>query len=166
MAWILTVFILLFVLLSYLLFAPFYFEIDSTSRLLRIRFHRLASIRILFVRDSLVSEIKLPGWKKNFDLLALPERKRKGNREEKRKRKKFPLSANKIITILGSFRIKKCYVDMDFEDVRLNGILFPVFFWLGRLTGRKIAVNFLGRQDIQLAIENNLARVIWAYLYH
>jgi hypothetical protein len=47
--------------------------------------------------------------------------------------------------------------------VQLNGLLFPLGYWLARRTGRPIDVNFTNNNELVIAIDNNVARLLWAY---
>jgi hypothetical protein len=156
--------IVLFVFV-YLLVAPFYLEIDSESALCRIRFHFLASAGLRVSDSSLILNLKIAGWKKRIDLLAPRKQKKKSVEEKvKRQRKKTLIPFRKIWAVMKSFRINKCELSFDFGDMPLSGILYPLFQWLGILTGKSIKINFWNENKITLEIENNFARMIWAYI--
>ncbi len=69
----LIVFIVFFIIIAYILFAPFYLEVDTEMDLLKIRFHYLASAQLILTGNSVMAEIKVAGLRKRFDLLASKE---------------------------------------------------------------------------------------------
>lgn len=151
--------------LCYLLVAPFYLEINSDDGLCRIRFHRLASARLQVRNSSLIIDLKIAGWKKQIDLLAARKKKKKSAQKKiEGKKKKAGISFKKIWAVVRTFRINKCDLSFDFGDMPLNGILYPLFKWLSILTGKNISVNFWNENKIIVEVENNIARIIWAFI--
>jgi hypothetical protein len=173
MIWLLLILFVLVVGLTYVLFAPFYLEIDSTKGLFRLRFHLVMSARVLMENSSLILEIKSPIWNKQVDLLAQNESKTKPipkeNILEKKRNKKgkrvSKITFSKIKAILHTFKINTFYVNLDFDDVLLNAKLFPVFLGLKLYSGKELNVNFIGENKIKIEIENNMARVILAFIF-
>jgi len=166
MIWLL---LILITVLTYPLFAPFYLEIDSTKGLFRLRFHYIISARILLENSSLILEIKSPIWNKRIDLLAQNERKKtipkKKVLEKKKDRKSFKIKFSKIKAMLRTFKVNTFFVNFDSNDVLLNAKLFPVFLGLRIYTGKELHINFIGENEIKIEIENNLARIIWAFIF-
>ena len=160
--------ILLVLLLSsvYLLFAPFFIEINTVAGLYRVRFHRLANARLISDERSLIVKLNIAGWHKTIDLLA--QRKQNGMPQRKKKVKaksKLPrISFRKMKAIFKSFKINKFRIDMDTGNMPLNGVLYTCFTWLRVYSGKDISINFIDDNEMILEIENNCARVIWAYL--
>jgi hypothetical protein len=164
MLWVFYLFATLFIILTYLLLAPFYLEIDSTKNLARIRFHHLANARLV-VDDSLRINLKIFFFKKKIDLLEhnqLNSKNKKSDRIIKNTSPKIRLE--KIKAIVKSFKINNCYIDINFADAAINGILYPVFYGIQLVTKKNITINFIGKQEVKLEIENNFARIIWAYI--
>lgn len=150
---------------NYLLFAPFFVEVDSTMGLFRVRFHRLASATLIFKESSFFIEIKMVGWQKQIDLLAVKTKEGKPTLKKERKKKKQikAVSFRKILAVIRSFRIRKFFVTLDTGDRQLNGILYPLFVFLSVKSGKNITVNFLGENKLIFQIENNFARILWVY---
>lgn len=162
MWWIIIITCLLMVFI-YLLFAPFFVEIDSVKSLFRIRFHRLASARLIFHESSIFIALKIGGWQKKIVLLEIKEKKKKPVvKNEKKKQTK--ISFQKFLTVLKSFRIRKFILTLDSGDMQTNGILYPLFVLVSISSGKNITINFLNENKLILQIENNLARVLWAYI--
>lgn len=152
---------------GYLFFAPFYLEIDSTKGLYRIRVHWLASMSIKSVGDILLIELKLAGFTKQVDVFsAKAEHVRKPAAvSEKKQRKRSPaIQWKKVKAVLFSFRINKCRIRFDSGDVQLNGILYPLFYWISSYSGKDVRINFTGENEVVLEIQNSLARMSWAYI--
>lgn len=149
-------------ILLYLFFAPFYLEINSAMELYTIRFQHLVSIN-LKIKENIVVETRIFGWKHesvlNGPSVSAPA---KVKRSKTVKRREFPLK--KAIRVASSFKVNKCYVDIDFGDMQLNGILFPFFAWLSWHSKKQIQVNFTGRTVLILELENSVARMSRAWL--
>jgi hypothetical protein len=168
MIWLLILLLLIIVIFSYLLFAPFYLEINSISDFYGIRFHRMAYAKLIITDNLFKIDLCIAGWRKQIDLLAKPA---KGEQKEKqilseRKNKPFKISFGKIKAIMKSFKINKCHLNIDTGNVQLNGILYPGFYWLGKHTNNPIGINFFNETEIILEVENNLARVLKALIIH
>lgn len=162
--WFLIILLLLVVIIIYLLLAPFFIEVDSEKGLLRFRFHRLASTRILLENNALVIEIQITGWKRRIDLRPQMERKAKPA-AQKRKRKRPEISWTKVKAILQSFKVNTCYVNLDLGDTEWNAFFIPVFFGLSRVSGKSFYINFIEKNEIKLKIENTMAHIFWAYFF-
>ncbi|MGB3075232.1 MAG: hypothetical protein WBB36_07915 [Chitinophagales bacterium] len=165
MIWLIAIF-LIFLLFGYLLLAPFVLDIDSRKDLCIVRFHRLASGRLLVSDGSLQLEISIAGWKKQIDLLLERKPKIKKASKKKSQRKQSRFSFKKILSITRSFKVNKCRFSFDSGNMQLNGYLFPGFYWLSRKTGKSFSINFLGDTELVLQIENNFARIAWAYFHN
>ncbi|HYV90582.1 MAG TPA: hypothetical protein VE978_02320 [Chitinophagales bacterium] len=164
MIWLILLLIVVLVFV-YLLVAPFYLEIDSVEGLCRIRFHFLASAKLRMSESSLILDLKIIGVEKQIDLLAPPKQKKKPVQKKiGRQKKRAGIPFRKVWAMLQSFRINKCDVNFDFGDMPLNGILYPLFQWISILTGKSIRINFGNETKIILEIENNFARIGWAFI--
>ncbi|MBV8390534.1 MAG: hypothetical protein JO080_12090 [Mucilaginibacter sp.] len=160
MAWLFFPLLIIAVLLGYLLFAPIYLEINSLNGLCGARLHHLASANLVLVDSSFKINLSIIGWKKQIDLLSKRKTRKKASR--KKKSRKFRLGLFKVL--LKTFKVNQCYLSIDTGDVQLNGLLYPGFYWLNKYTGKSIGINFLGKNEIILQIENNLARLIKAFI--
>jgi hypothetical protein len=164
MIWLLTTLLILTGFISYIFFAPFYVEIDSERNLLRIRFHYLASARLSITDSSLIINVRIAGWRKQLDLLSQKKRKERPI-EVKRKSKRRKISFHKLKVIVKSFNVNKCYFNLDLGNLEWNGILFPLFLWISNVTMKYFRINFRGENDIKLEIENNIASILWAFIF-
>lgn len=156
------VLILLLLGILYLLTAPFYLEINTTRNLYRVRFHHWASVRVYATQESVFMEVRLFGWTRSADLLARKSTARQRPAKSSAK-KKSVLSFRKILAVVRSFKIKRCYATIDTGDEALNGILYPLAYRVKRLLNQPVAINFTGRNEMVLQLENNFMRIILAY---
>ncbi len=166
MLWFLILIFIIAIIFSYLLFAPFYFEINSITGLCGIRFHHLASAGLIFTDDSLKIDIRIAGWNKQTYWPAITEGKKEKPVIIKKKKKPLKISFSMVKAILNSFKVNKCYLTIDSGNMQLNGILYPFFYWISKRTHKTIEINFLDKNEIILEIENNFARILKAFIFH
>jgi len=119
----------------------------------------------LKVDEDVKLQMSLMGWKKEISL----EKYKTGKPQEVGKTKvkradRSGVAPGKFLNILKSFRLTQCYVRIGFEDMQLNGILYPVAAWLSWYSKKDIQVSFTGSNVVILRIKNNLARMSWAWL--
>lgn len=156
--------VLLTLVAGYLLFAPFYVEANSTLNILRLRFHKVATAELLLANQTLLIEIKVAKWKKQIDLFAPKAKKKKITVKKLKPSKGFPLSLSKVKTIISSFKINTCNVNLDFQNTKWNTMLYPLFFGLSMQYQKQFQINFMGQNQINIQIENSLARILRAYI--
>lgn len=150
---------------GWLLFAPFFLEIDTRVGLYRVRFHRMASVRLCMEGNGII-EVRLAFWSKRINLLdrkrgTTPAPKKTGVKSAQRKKQAVPLG--KMIRVMKSFRLNRFWLTLDTGNEATNGILYPCFGLLAWYTGKDVSINFTGRNEIVLETENNIARMLWAY---
>ena len=163
MIWLTFLLFIVVLIIGYILFAPFIIEINTEKDLYGIRFHKLAGFGFEILEDSLILSMNIMGWKKKLDLSETKKQTKK-QVHKKINKKQFQLSFKKIKSVLRSFKIKTCFINIDTGNMPLNGILYPLFLWLSRLTGKRVEINFWNENKVILVIENNLARIMLAYL--
>jgi hypothetical protein len=163
MIWFLLLPILLLIFLCYLLFAPFYLEINSKTGLFRVRFHKLASARIYMAENSLFIDLKIMWWHKIIDLLT-PKEKHMKTEKKKIQKEKAKISLRKILLVVKTFKVNKFYLTIDTGSMWLNGMIYPLFLWLGMRLKRNVMVNFVNENEIIFETENNLFRILRVYI--
>lgn len=158
-------------ILCYILFAPFYLEIDSVHGFFRFRFHELASVDLRIVDYSLILHVKVTGWTKEIDLFKVKknakkriDKKKKIDKKKGKKKTWMKVTPKKIIAVLKSFKINKCEILIDSGNVQLNGILYPIVYLVGFYSKKNISINFVDKNVIILEIENSVARMSRAYI--
>lgn len=170
MWWIILVTFILFIFI-YLLFAPFFVEIDSDTGLFRLRFHVLASAWLIINTESIFLNLKIGWWKKEIDLLLRKEKKKyepdmpfENWLQAEKKSIPFHKTWKKIKAVVKSFRVTKCYIMIDTGNMPWNGILYPWFYLFSRRVNKNVMINFRGENTVILQIQNSLARMLWAYI--
>ncbi len=154
--------VIVIVFLAYLFFAPFYIEINSSRSLYRLRLYRIASVSFFVDNDPEKMELGFLIWKRKINFPAASSRT--DHKKEIKIKKRWPnISLRKIIGVIKSFKINVLNATFDFGDMQINGILYPLFYWISFKTKKNILVNFQGNNSIVIEIENSLARIIWAY---
>lgn len=160
-------------LLGYILFAPFYIEINSAIGRYSIRFHRVFQAHFYFKEDVLMLDYKIIRWGKQIELFPgksvknkISERSEKSeqtnNRIIKKEGKIIPVK--KIHAVIKSFKVNKFHLTLSFENMALNGILFPLFELLSFKSGKTFQINFWNENKILIEVENNFYRMIRAYI--
>lgn len=152
-------------LISYLLLAPIILEIDSDAGICRVRFHKIVSANLKIDEESIFLKLKLAGWRKKYNLLDfITKPKEKKSVIKRSKKERDNLSFKKMFRILKSFRVRRFFISVDTDNMQMDGFLYPVFLLIQNLTGKKIQINFIGENTVKLTIENNIARVMWAFI--
>lgn len=164
--WILIYLLLLLLFIAcVLLFAPFYFEVNSLTGALQVRFWVLASIRVSMEQDTLLCKLRVLGRRFQMDVLhqrKVKVEKKVRNRKATTRRPKRLF--RRLLAIAKTFRVNQCVVSVDSGNMQTNALLYPAFYWLSRLSGLPLAINFSGDEVVVLEIENNIARMLWALI--
>ena len=167
MIWLLLFLLMVFLLFCYLLFAPFSISVSTITGVAELRFHKVAKMQLQHREDALILSIRIAWWQKEINFMdKAGERARrieKGNKKTSKTKRKM-LSISKMLAILQSFKIKKCFITLCFDSMSLNGLLYPAFCWLASLSGKNISINFWEENEVVLEIENNFFRILRAYL--
>lgn len=101
-------------------------------------------------------------WHKIIDLLA--PKKTHMKKEIKRTREKQKISLRKILLVIKTFKVNKFYLTIDTGSMWLNGMIYPLFLWLGMRLKRNVTINFVNENEIIFETENNLFRVLRVYI--
>lgn len=157
----------------YLLVAPFALLVDSNKMLIQIRLFGIASAQPLIIDNDIVLLIRVFGI--SFRLNITEKIKSAGAKKKKRKtqddkhvapktKQSKAFQLRKMLNVLRSFRFKVFRLHIDTGDYPLNGLLFPLFFWLSRWSKKDFQVNFDDRNELVMHVENSLARILLAYI--
>lgn len=152
---------LAFMLVLYLILAPFYIEVNTHTGMYRLRLQRVASLRII-ADERILIETNILGFKRR-SALTLYQQNKPAHKAKQIRRARVG-SAEKLIQVLRSFRITIWHVRIDTGDMQLNGLVYPLFMWLSWYTGQTTQVSFTGRTEVVIQIENSIARMSRAYL--
>jgi hypothetical protein len=147
-----------------LLFAPFYVEVNSVTNLYRLRFHRLMSLALKSNTEGFAIEMRFLFWKKD---ILLTEHGRKDDNDPKHvpeSRAQMPaIDWDRVRNVLKSFHLNTCDISLDTGNMPLNGILYPIVYTISACYRKQITINFSGHNHVVVEVENNLARIIYAY---
>ncbi|MEP7196115.1 MAG: hypothetical protein ABI851_06310 [Saprospiraceae bacterium] len=149
-------------LIIYFLTAPFYFEVNTEIDEYQFRFHRLFILNVVREDSNFYLEFQTVSWIRRLNFLKMRVH------EEDRKSYhflKWRISLSQSKALLKSFRVKKCYINLDLDEPVWNALLFPYVYLLNVSSGLDLNINFLGENEIILQFENNLARMLWANFY-
>jgi hypothetical protein len=85
--------------------------------------------------------------------------------EQKRKKssKKQVLPLHKMLAVVKSCKVREFQLNLDTDDFCLNAQLFPVFY-LASLRGTQVDINFCGKNNLDLVIENRLFNMILHFI--
>ncbi len=160
---------LVFLLLAWLLLSPLDLRIDTQNNLYFLRWRYLARAEVLSDDGpGLAVRLWVGPFRWRFDLLEWAGKEKtekpKPEKKEKAKRKKsrMPKWAT-IRRIIRTFRVRRCFVDLDTGDYTRNAWLFPLFYLLRRPRAA-VRVNFQGRNEVDLWIQNRPINVLIAFL--
>ena len=159
------VFSVLILLIVVLLILPVVIEVNSDRDMYRVRIPGLLNIQLLPGSDGWRLVFRLFWWKREWTARMLWSRERgKAKKTRKRARKLRPATIwRKARRLLASFQIRRFNLILDTDDYILNAYLYPVFTFL---TGhnRYLAINFIGRNSVDIFITNRMWKVVWALI--
>ena len=156
--------LLLFLLgvLLLLLFLPIRLVIDTTSETYRLQWGP-ANASLYFTESEVRYRVHVPFYTRDGTVMGLwterPPRSgridgRRRGQPRKRRSWRFPLRE-----LLRTFHVRRFRWVMDTGDPLWNAWLYPAFHLLHR-QGRDVSISFIGRNELQLDVSNNLYRLL------
>lgn len=159
----LVIIILILGVLLFMLFIPIIIEINTIKKIYQIRISMIGSIDMM-LSDKITFQLKLLGIKKTFAPFdAIRQQKEENTKSEIKTGEIKNISTKKLFSLIRSFKVKKIYVNIDTKDYIQNALLFPLFFLLNT-KNRQLTINYFGRNELILVIENNIYRILQAFL--
>ena len=157
----LSITVIFFFVIVYVLFAPLLVEIDSRNSI--YQFRMVPIFRLWWVSCEFFgqTEMSIFGIHKKLTFSNLKE---KANQLKIKSTKQLNFSFQQFFAILKSFKVQQCVVDIDTGNMPLNGKLFPVMFLLSGLTGETFHINFTGKNEVVLIVKNNIYSILKAYI--
>ncbi|MCB9267459.1 MAG: hypothetical protein H6558_20745 [Lewinellaceae bacterium] len=157
---------LLILLLTWVLFAPLSIRADTYEDKYYLQWGGIGKAELIPAPEDILIRLRVAFWKKDFYPLHFSARKSEKKEEpapaEKKKRKRhFPF--RRLIRVLKSFNIKDFRLEIDTDDFVWNAYLWPVVHNIAPLR-RHITVNFQGRNECRILIQNRIWRMAWAWL--
>jgi hypothetical protein len=166
MVWIILFFLLLF--FTWLLWTPLFIEVDSIRGVYRVDWQGIAGVGWSPEADPTVLRLRIFWWRRRIDLATrpdvtptTPDQKKRTRPKQKGKRRRMPIFRI-VRNVLSSFRVRKGLIWWDTDDFSRNATLYPlsVYTWSRKI---KVIINFEGRNDVVLVLQNSLGRLIWAF---
>jgi hypothetical protein len=173
MVWLILIFILC-IILSFLFFAPIQLKINSNTGQYLLNWGWILQGRFIpDIEEITKSKIHLNIFFFPFDFFPLKKNKKRKGKEEakettgdnKKSKKRIPFKhpVRRMWYLLRSFQVKVFDVNIDTDDYVANAYLFPAFQLLSG-GKRHLQVNFEGKVEMQIWIQNNGMRVLRAFL--
>ena len=164
MWWVIILLSFIILLVTFLLLTPIIFELDSETGQFELRIAGIAKANLI-LEDQLWLQFRVLIFKFRIDPFKPGKKKPQEEIKRKKNRKKisFKALATKSSALVQSFHIRKFHCDMDSGNFLLNSWLYHVFHFIDP-SHRHWNINFIGRTNIALTIENNLLRLIRAML--
>lgn len=172
MGWILVGIVLstLIGLLLWLLLMPFQLEVDTAEGLFRFEWKTLVLVLWLPEEGWDMVKIDAPFFHKKISVAARswrPSRQKAKTlphtEKPASKRASSRLAWRVVPAVLRTFKVQRCVLWLDTDDYVQNAWLYPVFgLWNHRRI--RVVVNFLGKNDLALLVQNSLGRMVWAAL--
>ena len=150
----------------WLLLAPISIKIDTWHQDYAVRWQGIGGVRVLLIENELVLLLRLFFWQKAFYPLRGSKKPSKPSAQKsgaKTQRKRGIFSWKLAKRVLRTFRVKQFKLELDTDDYVVNAFLYPVFYFLNS-PKRQLSVNFEGRTNLLLHIENRLSRIIGAFI--
>ena len=146
-----------------ILFVPFYFEIDSIQNSVILRYNHILYLSLIFIGNYPVMKLTIGGWSRHFKVLQFQPQKNKDQVPQHTKRRR--LSFHKLRSLLKTFTITKFKLHFDLANNEWNGLLFPLCLWIAYRYQLDLRVNFKQENVFQIQLKNNMAHLLWAYLF-
>lgn len=166
MFWIL---LLVFVggLSCWVMWAPLRLEVNSINGIYKIDWWPLASANCLPETGLDVVEVQFLFFRKQFKMMQLGKKQKTSTPppvHPDKPRKRSAMSVPEIFRLVSglakTFRVRQCRIWWDTDDYLINAWLYPVAHFR-RSDAVQVLINFQGRRDVVLVVENRLGRVLW-----
>lgn len=157
------IFILIILLVVYLLLTPILISVDTSEMKFQLKMVGVIMVWPEF-SETLWIHIKIPFKQLRIDIL---KRSEKDKRSPKRndtttKGSERSLSLRRVRRVISSFELRYFLLDVDTDNYKLNGQLFPAFWWLSK-NGLNCNINFTGNNRLAFELRNNLLRAGFAW---
>lgn len=172
MLWILAAIGLLLSLPASLLVLPLRLQIDSDAILCRLSMRPLGQGSVFYAGGHWKVAWSLPFYRKEYTLEELLEKafvrnqkkERKANSGRIKKQGKKAPQLSVILHMLKQVKMNECTVHIDTGDQMWNGMLYPLFYWAGRMWNINTAIRFDGVTVVRIDMQTSGARMLKAYL--
>jgi hypothetical protein len=164
------IWIVVFLFLSFifvLLWTPIRLVIDSKREVYQVEWQYIGSAMLIEYDNFLSVQIQVFFFRKIIPIGFSFKKKKEVKPTVKKQVRKTPSVFSsrfrpKFIKILRSFEIKRLKINWDTDDYILNAYLYPITPFL-RAENKSFSINFEGKQEVELIIENRLVRIIKSF---
>ena len=158
---------LILILIITLLWMPIELCIDTRSNQYYLRYGGLVKANVEGDEDEII-RLRLRVFWMQFKFYPLRKSKKEKKPKEIPKKKKKKVrdripDKRTMLRLMRSFRVKKFDVELDTGDSVLNAKLYPLYAVLP-FTNIRFGINFEGRNELALVIENRPIRIIRSYI--
>lgn len=163
MVWIAVVIIFFLSVTTLLLWTPLRLTIDTKQSLYKIEWQYIFSATLTEKDNQFGVFVRAPFFGKFIPIESLF--KAMENTQPKRVNTKTisSISMRRMWSIFKkfpfSFDVKKCQVNWDTDDYITNAYLYPLTPFL-QGNGKSFCINFEGKRDIELIVENRMGRIL------
>lgn len=173
--WVILALLLLF--FAWFLWTPLRVEIDTESDIFRAEWRHICAVQWLPGEGLDVIRVEAPFFRRTIALSAMGTTQNSPKKSpEKPKaqpvppaRKKQHISAGMMWRLgrnfLRTFTIKRLHIWWDSDDFIWNARAYPLAHLLNMLGVGQVRINFTGRRELALVVENRLGRMLGAVLY-
>ncbi|MBL7798869.1 MAG: hypothetical protein JNJ90_20395 [Saprospiraceae bacterium] len=156
-----------FGLTAWLLFAVFRLEIDSRRGIVGVDWGSVFGVLWAPAEAWDILHLRVFGWGRQIQLNATTGTKIARPRAKKNVQRSGKRISTRILIRLASrlirtFRVRKCHITWDSGDFIWNAWAYPVACILGMHINGTIGVNFVGKREVHLVVENRLGCILWA----
>ncbi len=165
---------LLLLIFAWLLWTPLRVEIDTASGIFRAEWRYLCAVQWLPDEGLDIIRLEAPFFRRNIRLSGVEKHPLK-KQEKPRKKPVSPVKKNKRMSVgtlwrlgrnfLRSFKIKRLQIWWDSDDFIWNAQAYPLAHFINMLGVGQVRVNFMGRRELALVVENRLGRMLGVVLY-
>lgn len=142
-----------------ILYIPIWIEINSLKDEYRIRWGKLI---IMGITPTWEMYMTFFGYRRIISLKSPPHKKLSRPKSKRSERRKIKFRS--LLAVLKSFEIKRWDIQWDMGDMALNGKIFPIFYFISKLTGKPTSINFIGKNQIVITVRNSVYRILHAYI--
>ena len=158
---------IILVLLFWILAAPLSLRIDTYRGEYWLKWWGIGSVEAMILHGDIVIHLQAGPWGKDFfPLQQFSERsarKAKQKAKHQKKKRRSKISFRKAMRMLKTFTVKEFSLDLDTGDYVWDAWLFSLLYAIQPLRQRA-RINFQGRNECRLEVENRLWKLGWAAL--
>lgn len=166
-----TIIAVLMIAVMWLLWTPLRLEIDSEAGLFQLEWRHVVRINWLPEQAPDCVRVRAPFLDRQFRMTSISQKQApvQRQREQKPPSTQKPLSLKSVWrmtrNVLQSFEVKRLYIDWDSDDFIWNAQAYPLACVLNSRGDARIQINFMGRREVALVLENRVGRLLGVVLH-